>query len=241
MKVSPRKLWAFRIVATAFILHYGPPVLRQWLYRTTTPVTRPFDDWHEAHTRHLRRASQGGIDLLFLGDSITANWVRTGERVFQEVYAPMKAAAFGIDGDRTQHLLWRITNGELAGVTARVMVVLIGSNNCLEDEPADIVEGVAAILREIHARCPRTRVLLLGLFPRDHPIPNPVHERVLEVNRRLPALANGTTIRFLDIGERFLQNGQISPAFMPDFVHPSEAAYRVWVRAMAPTLQQMLR
>src|SRR5690242_8773463 len=83
----------------------------------TNPVPRTTPtNWLSRHDGFVAQAKQGGIDLLFLGDSITDNWRNRGSNVWNKVYAPRHASNFGIGGDRTQHVLWRIEHGELDGL-----------------------------------------------------------------------------------------------------------------------------
>src|SRR5687768_6223587 len=90
-------------------------------------VTPAIKDRHR-HDMFLYRITQGDVGLLFLGDSITDGWPRSGEWSWLK-FAPYKPANFGIGGDRTEHLLWRITNGELDGIKPKVTVLMIGTNN----------------------------------------------------------------------------------------------------------------
>src|SRR5438552_5420269 len=91
------------------------------------------DQFIQRHQLLLDRAKKGDIDVLFLGDSITQGWESKGKNVWSSRYAEKKAANFGIGGDKTQHVLWRIANGELDGVNPKVAVLLIGTNNAKND------------------------------------------------------------------------------------------------------------
>src|SRR5205814_10650591 len=117
----------------------------------------------DVHERYVQRARQGDIDLLFLGDSITEFWTYpAGAAVWHEHYGKMKAAIFGVGGDRTQNLLWRLQHGELDGIQPKVAVLLIGINNLRAgDEPPQVAAGIKANVDEIRQRCPRTKILLL--------------------------------------------------------------------------------
>src|SRR5690242_20345508 len=77
---------------------------------TVTPAPRP-GSWIQMHEKFLARAKQGNIDLLFLGDSITQGW--HDNAVWKRFYGPRHAANFGIGGDRTEHVLWRLQHGEV--------------------------------------------------------------------------------------------------------------------------------
>ena len=122
----------------------------------------------QMHEKFLKEAKEGNIDLLFLGDSITANWTKAPE-IWAKNYAPLHAANFGIGGDRTQHVLWRITNGELDGIHPKVCVLMIGTNNSNSDnaEPiADAITKIVSIVREKTG----AKVLLLAVFPAITPV-----------------------------------------------------------------------
>src|SRR5690242_17023767 len=83
----------------------------------TAVVPAPRDaKWLARHEEFVQQARTGGIDLLFLGDSITDFWRNRGSNIWNQYYAPRHAANFGISGDRTQHLLWRMDHGELDGI-----------------------------------------------------------------------------------------------------------------------------
>src|SRR5262252_3849901 len=123
--------------------------------------------WNQLHEGFLKRAKEGKIDLLFLGDSITQGWGNNA--VWQKHYGALHAANFGIGGDTTENVLWRIQNGEIEGISPKVVVLLIGTNNFgLEGHPPDgIAKGVATIVQTLRKKLPSTKVLLLAIFPRD--------------------------------------------------------------------------
>ena len=96
------------------------------------------------HNQYVARVKQGGIDVIFTGDSITFQWRNVGKAVWDKYYAPMKAANFGHSGDRTQHLLWRLQNGECDGPAPKVVVLMIGTNNLGGSHTlvGDVIAGV---------------------------------------------------------------------------------------------------
>jgi lysophospholipase L1-like esterase len=207
-----------------------------------TVIPSPRDgSWMDMHRSFLDRAKKGDkepVDLLFLGDSITQGW--NDNAVWKRFYGPRKAANFGIGGDRTQHVLWRIQNGELEGIAPKVVVLMIGTNNVSSGSADEIAQGVTAIVKAIREKLPRTRILLLGVFPRGEK-PNPGREKLAAVNAKIANLADGSNVTFFDIGKSFLnEDGTISGTVMPDFLHLSTRGYRIWADAMEPTLWQML-
>lgn len=116
------------------------------------------------HEGFVEIAKAGNVDLLFLGDSITAGWGGKKE-IWDAAFGKYKPANFGIGGDRTQHVLWRIQNGELTGITPKAAVLMIGTNNSGSDSVEGIAKGITAIVKYLHEKSPKTKVLLLAIFP----------------------------------------------------------------------------
>ena len=206
------------------------------LAATTPAVKDPL-----RHQQFLERlAVDPNVGLVFLGDSITDGWPRTGESSWLK-FAPYQPADFGVSGDKTEHLLWRITHGELDGIHPRVAVIMIGTNNVGRDTPATEAAGVTKVVETVREKLPQTKILLLAVFPRDgHDAPN--RRKNTEVNAILAKLNNGDSIRYLDLGQAFLDaGGDIPRDIMPDGLHPNAKGYELWYQAMWPTLQEMLR
>lgn len=206
----------------------------------TTPAPR--NDWIERHNGFVARARDGGVDVLFVGDSITDAWRNRGLSVWTERYAPLHAANFGIGGDRTEHVLWRLRNGELNGITPKVAVLMIGTNNTHRDSASQIVDGITAIVKEIRERTPTTKILLLAIFPRAEKADHPLRQKINEINPVIAKLDDGQHVFFLDINDKFLQpDGTLPASIMPDFLHPNEEGYRIWGDAMAGKLAELLK
>jgi beta-glucosidase len=195
-------------------------------------------------TQVLERAKQnpGDYDLEFIGDSITQGWEGGGKKVWEEYYGKRKSINFGVSGDRTQHVLWRFEQGQLDGIKAKVAIVMIGTNNSNKDDnsEADILEGVTAIVNQIRTRQPDTKVLLLGIFPRGKTF-STQRGKILEVNQALSRLDDGKHVFYLDFGSQFIgDGGSISKDIMPDALHPNEAGYQIWAKAMEPKVKELL-
>lgn len=206
-------------------------------------VARPEVYWKQLHDEFRAYPNRDRVPLLFLGDSITHGW--DNNATWRRYYAPRGAAHFGIGGDRTQHLLWRVENGELAGMNPKVIVVLIGTNNVGSDPPGQIAAGIRRVVEAIRKACPSSRVLLVGVLPRGRygtaSSPRaPLDPRPAEINAGLQGIDDGKQVRYLDIGASFLKDGEPSKALMPDFLHLSGDGYRAWAEAMEPTLAEML-
>lgn len=204
----------------------------------TTPLNRDIP----RHKQFLEIAKKGDVDVLFLGDSITHAW--EGSPVWEKNFKPLKAANFGISGDQTGHVLWRLTEGkELEGITPKVAVLMIGTNNSGRDSAEDIAEGIKAVVKTIHKKSPKTKVLLLGVFPRGEKAGTPIRQKLSKVNEIVSKLDDGgKTVKYLDIGQKFLnEEGNLTKEIMPDYLHLSTRGYEIWAEAITPTLKEMLQ
>jgi lysophospholipase L1-like esterase len=204
------------------------------------PDGQPQAGFAKQHESFVAIAKKGNVELLFLGDSITAGW--NGQKaIWEKAFGAYQPANFGIGGDRTQHVLWRIENGELDGIKPKVAVVMIGTNNSGSDPAAAIAKGVTKIVETIRTKSPSTKVLLLAVFPRGEK-PNPQREKLKEVNSTIAKLDDGKHVFFLDIGSKFLQqDGTLPKDVMPDFLHLSAKGYQIWADAITPKLAELLK
>lgn len=230
------------LACTASAFAQAPPL------RTTVPFKRTdwADDYHKAM---LLRERKPNLNLIFLGDSITMMWrSQSGYEgdtpVWGKYYAPRGAANLGISGDRTEHLLWRLSEGtDLDGLSPRVAILLIGINNLLQnqDSPSDVAAGITTLLDTIKAKLPDTRLLLLGLFPCWENPADPARQLVRDVNALIKPLADRQRVWYLDLGNNFVEpDGTITKEKMRDLLHLSEKGYYIWAEAMEPYLVDLL-
>jgi len=221
-------------------------ILQETPGETPAPKT---GGWVKRHEGFVEEAKKGGFEVLFMGDSITDAW-RNGaaKKIWDATFAPLKAANFGISGDRTQHVLWRLQNGEFEGLTLpKVVVLMIGTNNIGQKdnpEPAvSAIAGIQAIVKEIHKKSPKTKVLLLGVFPRGEKADHPLRATIKEINAAAAKLDDGAkTVKYLDIGDKFLQpDGSLTKEIAPDFLHLSEKGYQIWADAIKDPVAALLK
>jgi lysophospholipase L1-like esterase len=206
-----------------------------------TPAPRA-QGWVKRHDGFVAIAKKGDVDVVFLGDSITDGWRGgAGKPTWEKHFLPLKAANFGIGGDQTQHVLWRITNGELEGIKPKVAVLMIGTNNLGGHSAEQIAAGIKTIVKTIQEKTPSTKVMLLAIFPRDAKPDSPRRAKIAAINKSIAKLDDGKKVRYLDIGPKFLQeDGTLTRDIMPDLLHLSPRGYEIWGDAIAPLLKEML-
>jgi lysophospholipase L1-like esterase len=220
----------------------------------TKPAPRD-KNWEKRHEAFVGIAKRGNVDLLFLGDSITDAWggeghgTNGGHKIFTSKFVPMKAANFGIGGDRTQHVIWRLQNGELDGIKPKVVQLMIGTNNSnnTDNTAEEIADGVKGIIDEIKKKSPSTKVLLLAVFPRntgkDDTAKKIQKDKIDKVNSIISKLDDGgKSVKFLDIGSKFKDaSGALPKELMPDQLHLSEKGYEIWANAVEGVITSMLK
>lgn len=204
------------------------------------------DAWAKAHRRYLDRARRADSDVVFLGDSITYAWGDDGRDdlgspSWSAEFAPFRAANFGFSGDQTQHLLYRVLDGELEG-HPRVAVVLIGTNNLSEGQsPEATASGIAAVVDAIHKVSPSTRVLLVGLLPRASGADDPHSPEVEQVNAIVRGWSIGVGVDFVDPARAFLgPDGRIGWDLTTDGLHPSTKGYRALAGVLRAPIRKLL-
>ncbi|MBI4663781.1 MAG: hypothetical protein HY735_33690 [Verrucomicrobia bacterium] len=208
------------------------------------PAPRNEPGWQNRQKLLNQRAIEAGekAQVIFIGDSITQGWEGEGKEVWAQYYAHRSAVNLGIGGDRTQHVLWRLENGNLNGLKPKAAVVMIGTNNSNGEDntPGQIAEGVTAIVRKLREKLPETRILLLAIFPRSENF-SAQRGKILQVNQVLHKLADGKSIFWLDFGHRFLNDdGTIPRDLMPDYLHLSRKGYEIWAEAIEQRLSQVI-
>jgi beta-glucosidase len=238
--MRPTGLFAavFAVVITAAAPASGPDAKQN---SAVTPVPRE-GNWLKRHESFNERVKQGNVDLVFIGDSITQGWEGAGKDVWKRQYGDRGAVNLGIGGDRTQHVLWRLENGNIEGISPKVAVIMIGTNNSGDNSPEEIADGIEAIVGKLRTQLPRTRILLLGIFPRGSNPSDPRRQVNQKANEIVSKLADDEHVFYLDIGEEFLEDdGTLSREIMPDLLHLSPKGYEIWAKAIEPKLSELVQ
>lgn len=224
------------------------------------PALRP--SFESKHRANVEIAKKGDIDLLFMGDSITDFWrnsetprsaasraatmpvhvegVLLGKPVFDKYFGQWKVANFGISGDTTQGVLYRLQNGEGQGFSPKAVMLMIGTNNTGKNSVEEIADGVKADVEELRKDFPEAKILLLGIFPRNGPAEN--RAKIPQINQIISKLDDRQHVFYLDIGDKFLgPDGNIPPEIMHDGLHPTTKGYEIWAQAVIEPLTRMMK
>jgi lysophospholipase L1-like esterase len=212
------------------------------------PAPRTDQNSQIAHTELVAKAKQGRIDVYFLGDSITRRWGALDYPDFlanwNTNFFGWNAANFGWGADRVQNILWRIENGELDGVRPKIIVLLAGTNNVGaqpggDDKIADITRGLQAIVDSCRRRAPGATIVLTAIFPRNDNMA--VLPEIDGINANLARIADGTSIRFVNVNDRLADaNGVLLDGMSADRLHPTLKAYQIWADALKPIFTELL-
>ncbi len=211
------------------------------------PVGSPQNPRHQSF---MTIATNGDFDVLFLGDSITDLWnVEAdpqgnpgGKRVFNKYFGDVKVANFGISGDTTQGVLWRLQNGEGKAHKPKAVMLMIGTNNTGGSSGPEIAEGIGAIVLELRKDFPDAKIMLLAIFPRGSGPNDPNRRKCEEANRIIAKLDDQKHVFFTNINSRFLnESGGLIGFRTTDNLHPVEEGYEIWASAVAPTLKSWIK
>lgn len=204
--------------------------------------------WMPRHNSRVKMAKNGGAPVVFLGDSITHNWEGPGRLQWKKYFAegPRRALNLGFSGDRTEHVLWRLNNGELDGFEAKVVVLMIGTNNTghksiTEEPPCDTILGVRAVLDKIREKQPSAKIVMCAIFPRGKNAENGHRRRNETVNHEIMRFADNKTVFWCDFNNQFLtSDGTLPLEVMPDRLHPADYGYEIWTSAVLPYIDAAL-
>lgn len=239
--------------AVCVSLLFAAPLVAQEAKKSssTTPASRPQKGWQERHKKFVEQSKAGDVQVAFIGDSITQGWEGNGKEAWAKHFAPLKAGNYGIGGDSTQHVLWRVTEGkELEGISPKVAVMMIGTNNTRNNSPDEIAAGVEAIIKELRKQKPELKVILLAVFPRTT-VFNPPKDKVSagelmpkinEINERIAKFGDDKNVFYMDINKIFLDDdGGMSKSIMYDYLHLSAKGYERWAEAIEPKVKELLK
>jgi lysophospholipase L1-like esterase len=211
------------------------------------PLERDSYDWFARHHAELEWQKTLRPRVVLIGDSITHFWggrpaahITNGPSAWEHVFGNMPVLNMGFGWDRTQNVLWRLRQGEFQRLSPEWIVLLIGTNNLTgtlnarANTPAEIVEGIDAICRELRQRSPDSHILLMGILPRGAKPDNRYRAPIVETNRLLAErFAHAPGVVFLDLAKKYLDaDGSLPASLIPGGTHPNDAGYQIWADAL---------
>ena len=165
------------------------------------------------------------------------------ERMDSFVKETYRILNLGYGGDRTQHVIWRMENGELEGYKAKLFTLMIGTNNSHHDKsvkPEEIAAGIKRIIEIIRAKHPESKIVLMPIFPCREKADDPIRVKNEAVNVLIKPFADGETVRWLDFNQKFFNaEGKLTKEVMNDLLHPNEKGYQIWLDAILPTFKEI--
>jgi lysophospholipase L1-like esterase len=203
------------------------------------------NNFRQKHQDNVAVAKEGTSEVLFMGDSITDFWrnpegQNAGKPVMEKYFGNWKVANFGIAGDTTQGVVFRLRDGEGQGFSPKAIMLMIGTNNTGRNTAAEIAEGVGAVVLELQKDFPKAQILLLGIFPRNT-AKDPVRTTIAKINSIISKLDDGDRVHYLDIGAKFLDaDGNIPKDVMADALHPTSKGYEIWAEAVKEPLTKLV-
>lgn len=226
----------------------------------------PTKNANSRHEEKVKAVQAGTFDLALIGDSITHTLgdmndgkYAPNQAVWKRHFEPRRAINLGMNGQRTEEILWNLQNGQLEFTQSpKVMVLLIGTNNADDrhfartHSPEEIFAGTRAIVELIRRRHPSTKILIVRIFPRggdgEKGVSPPTFNssaQCIETCRRAgeltSRLADGHHVFWMDVNQVFLRaDGTINTDLMWDLLHPSPAGAEAWVQAIEPTLAKLM-
>jgi lysophospholipase L1-like esterase/dienelactone hydrolase len=206
-----------------------------------TPIMRQDNWWQERHQLINKRAEEAkqNCQLIFIGDSITEGWETNGKEIWESSYKKFNAINLGISGDRTEHVLWRLKNGNLTHINPSLAIIMIGTNNASNSKPEDTAEGIKSIVEELHYQKPEMKVLLLNIFPRGAEKDDPLRKKNQKVSRICDKLNDLGYVDILNINANFLEkDSRLTTEVMPDLLHLSKKGYQLWEQGISRYIKE---
>jgi lysophospholipase L1-like esterase len=206
-------------------------------------------DWFSEFDEINKIGTDRNIDFVLLGNSVTQGWGGEGRAVWSPVpelwdslFKPLNAANFGISGDRTQNVLWRIQNGGFDKIKPKVVALEIGVNNFQDNSAKEIADGIQLIIKALQKKVPAVKIILFGPLPAGAESKDPNRQKYKQVHEIIHSYSNGKNVFYHNLNKIFINStGAIVDGLMADdAVHLTAAGYRAWASVMVPEARRLL-
>lgn len=217
--------------------------------------------WKNRHEKMLNqtRDHKKDIKIVFFGDSKTEGWMTEGKDVWNEYYVKRGAFNYGIGGDSTRQVLWRIENGELDGLQPKILVFMIGGNNFGDNynkgnlqeinfrmvkfslgTDEEIVKAEHIIFNKIKEKLPKTHIIFVSQLPRSAGTDG----RAKDINKLCAKeFPNDSLVHFFNPYEKFLnsEGHQNLKVYIGDHIHLNKQGYEILAENMEPLIKKYLQ
>jgi platelet-activating factor acetylhydrolase IB subunit beta/gamma len=201
------------------------------------------DEHHiEKHALFLEiNKKRNPIDILLIGDSITRRWEDNPE-IFNRFFSKYNTINFGVGGDCIENLRWRILNGELDNIKPRLVVLHIGTNNLPTNSAEEVCKGIKDILKIFRDKLPESRILLIGLLPRNKDETGRDYMSMIKtINEKLKNAVADYNTEFTDLGNYFKEtSSSVKEDLLPDGLHPAEKGFTVLGDLLIPCIEKLM-
>jgi lysophospholipase L1-like esterase len=187
-------------------------------------VSRLSDEaWRQRFMEKQAELHRHPVDLVFLGDSIlhSLEWDKRTP-VWDHWYAGRHAINLGFNSDMTGNVIWRVQNGELDGISPKLVVILIGANDVWRP-PGEIADQIMTLTQSVKERVPGARVLVLSILPSGRPQRD--QQTARQANAMLAArlAAPGAIAHYVDVSCVFLHHDRLNTALFREAMVPGHS------------------
>lgn len=198
-----------------------------------------------SRNKEIQKVKGKVVDIVLVGDSIMHFWEWKCPKVWKKFTAGRTVLNLGYGGDRTQHVLWRIANGELDGYQAKCIVLMIGTNNNSSNaaKPENVADAIRKIIAAIRVKQPGAKIILHPIFPRGRSPHSKMHAKARVRNEKTNVLLKRFAdedgkIVWVDFNDKLVdKSGWVPRSIMRDEIHPTEAGYEIWMKALEPFMR----
>jgi len=215
-------------------------------------VSTPYNvDWKKQLFNGLKKQNVGswGVNVVMLGDSITALWRNSNYadgvevmKKYRKEYKNINPYSFAISGDESQNTLWQITEGDiLNNINCKVITLMIGINSLNRKKTSEqVAEGIKVTVETIRSKKPQAQILLLAVWP-CWDAKNPIRNKITKTNEIIKELASDDKITYMDLGAHFINpDGEMNKKLVRDGIHLTEEGYEMWGSIMFPVISEMI-
>jgi lysophospholipase L1-like esterase len=202
------------------------------------PVMRTDEPFLQKHRSLLELRNKEAVQVIFLGDSLTRRW-EDNLPLWEAYFSEYEPANLGVGADCIENLWWRVENGEIDHFEPKLILLLIGTNNLAKDTEEVIIEGLLETTRTIQRKCPKAKVVVFGLLPREKDENgNDYRVKIEKINKALSTRSTLDNYQYEYFGDKLLRSdGMIDKMIMPDGLHLNEEGYKV----AGPLIQGIIR